>query len=79
MMHVAASRMLFENEVGRWPPDLAVQRRWLLHRVAYPIIDCEFTKPGRTPLRLQVDASSWDDQPPSVKLLSSSGHPLPTI
>jgi hypothetical protein len=78
-MHVALSRSLFDDRVGRWPPDLAQARGWILHRVSYPVIDCEFTSVGRTPLRLYCDFADWDEQPPSVVLQSSSGALLQTL
>ena len=79
VMHPEASKLIFEEEVGRWPPDLASARGWVMHELRYPIIDCEFTHPGRTPLRLKLSFDGWDDQPPSIGLLSSGGAMLPTL
>ena len=78
-MHPDASRLMFEDEVGRWPPDLANNRRWILHSTSYPVIDCEFTAAARTPLRLRCSFDGWDDQPPSIALLSSDGSRLATL
>jgi len=78
-MHPEASKLIFEEEVGRWPPDLASARGWVMHELCYPIIDCELTHPGRTPLRLKLSFDGWDDQPPSIALLSSAGAVLPTL
>jgi hypothetical protein len=78
-MHPEASKLIFDEEVGRWPPDLAATRGWILHDVVFPIIDCEFTHPGRTPLRVRMSFDGWDDLPPAVALLSSSGVQLTTL
>ncbi len=75
-MHIAVSRSLFEERVGRFPPDLAAVCGWILHTVAYPVIDCEFTRAGRTPLRLQLDFTDWDEQAPSGSLRNSAGEVL---
>ena len=78
-MHPDASRMIFEEEVGRWPPDLAAACGWKLNQVAYPEIDCTFIKTGRTPLRLRLSCEDWDDQPPSILLLNEDGEPLKAL
>lgn len=78
-MHPDASKLIFGEEVGRWPPDLASTCGWIMHEVAYPVIDCEFTRPGRTPLRLKMSFDDWDDQPPSIALLSSAGALLSSL
>lgn len=78
-MHIALSRSLFENKVGQWPPDLAKSRGWIIHKIEYPVIDCEFTATERTPLRLYCDFSDWDEQPPSVALQNSAGELLRTL
>lgn len=78
-MHPAGAKALFEESVGRWPPDLAEQYGWILHKVAYPIVDCEFRRANRTPLRVLMDCAQWDEQAPSISLLSSNGTPLMTL
>ena len=72
-MHPAVSRRLFEEQVGRWPPDLAHERGWVIHAVEYPILDCTFTATNRTALRLCFDFSDWDDSPPAIELLDMAG------
>lgn len=78
-MHPAVSKAMFNAEVGRWPPDLAGSRGWIIHRAEYPIVDCEFTAPGRVPLRLFCEFADWDEQPAAVTLRSSQGENLATI
>lgn len=78
-MHPAVSRLLFKNQVGLWPSDLAVMRGWELHQIEYPILDCTFTAPNRTALRLRFDFSDWDELPPSILLLDEDGVPLKSL
>lgn len=78
-MHPAASRALFDEKVGRFPADLATARGWILHPIQYPIIDCQFTRGGRTPMRLRLDFTDWDDTPPSIQLLSADGAALQSV
>lgn len=78
-MHVAVSRALFEKQVGRWPPDLAPARGWILHQVCYPVLDCAFTAPGRTTLRLRCNFTDWDELPPSIELLNANGVAIATL
>lgn len=75
-MHKALAKVLFDKSTNLWPPELAAASGWVLHEVKFPIIDCEFTKTGRTPIRIRTDWSDWNDQPPSVQLLNSDGIPL---
>lgn len=76
-MHPEAARALFNEDVGRWPPDIAHHRGWIVHACEYPFLDVEFTAAGRTPLRVKFDASNWDDEAPKIALLNSAGAFLP--
>ena len=78
-MHIAVSRSLFDEALRTWPPELAESRAWIVHQAAFPVIDCEFTRTGRTPLRLVCDFTDWDDQPPSISIRNSSGEVLSTL
>ena len=78
-MHPAVSRQLFQQDVAGWPADLAEVRGWHLHSTTFPTLECTFTAPGRTPIRLRLDYSDWNDQPPSILLLDSSGQQLTTL
>lgn len=78
-MHIAVAKAVFEEMTGRWPPELAEAYGWILHDVTFPIIDVEFTRPGRLPLRLRTDWSNFDEQPPSVTFLNSAGEPLMSL
>ncbi len=78
-MHPAASKALFEEEAKHLTPALFERRRWVLHALAYPLINMSFTAPGRTPLRLTFRFDDWNDLPPSIRLENSDGVPLQTI
>lgn len=78
-MHPALSKSLFNDEVGRWPSDLAGSRGWIIHQAEYPVIDCEFTRLGRTPLRLYCEFDNWDEQPPAISLKTSEGVDLTSL
>ena len=75
-MHPAAAQALFEEEAHHLSAALAARRSWTLHAVAYPLIDCSFSAPGRTTLRLKLACDDWNDLPPSITLLAADGSPL---
>jgi hypothetical protein len=72
-MHPAAAKALFDEEVAKLTPALAARRGWLLHALDFPLIDCSFTAPGRTTLRLRLQCDNWNDLPPSVGLHNADG------
>jgi hypothetical protein len=78
-MHPAAAKALFEEEAQHLSAALAARRGWTLHAVAYPLIDCSFSTPGRTTLRLQLACDDWNDLPPSITLLAADGSPLTAL
>src|SRR6185312_6095163 len=59
------------NEVAKLTPALAQRRGWVFHNLAWHVIDCSFTAPRRTTLRLQLHCDDWNDQPPSIGLLNA--------
>lgn len=75
-MHPAAARALFESQVATLTPALAQRRGWVLHEVAWPVIDCSFTTQRRTTLRVRLRCDDWNDQPPSIDLLNADGSYL---
>lgn len=78
-MHAAVSKQLFDEELASWPPDLPEARGWIIHRASYPILDCAFTAPNRTPLRLRLDFTDWDDRAPSITLHDADGQLLKNL
>jgi hypothetical protein len=75
-MHPAAAKELFDRDVTFLSPALAQRRRWIIHSLEFPIIDCSFTAANRTPLRLRFTCNDWNDLPPSITLHTADGSPL---
>ena len=78
-MHAAVSKALFEKSIGRWPPDFSHIDQWVFHNVSFPVVDCEFRTEDRTPLRIYMDCSEWNEQPLSVTLKNSHGELLRSL
>ena len=72
-MHPAAAKALFDEEVAKFTPALAARRRWIFHTLEFPLIDCSFTAPGRTTLRLRMQCDNWNDLPPVIALHNADG------
>jgi len=70
------SLALFTKHTVNLTNRLAATRGWILHKVEYPVIDCEFTQQGRVPLRVRFHCDNWNELPPSIVLLSSEGREL---
>ena len=78
-MHEAASRALFEEEVGKLRPELLESRGWTIFSKDYPILEVGFSAQDDARLRLRFTCDDWNDRPPSVQFLDSEGRPVPTI
>jgi len=76
-VHKAASMILFEEHTKNLTDRLCASRKWILHQKKYPVLDCEFTKPGCDSLRLRLSCDEWSTEPASIELLMSDGSPLP--
>ena len=78
-MHPVAAKALFKAHTCNLSPALARRRGWVLHSLEFPVIDCAFTAPGRTTLRLRLHCNDWNDCPPSISLHATDGAPLETL
>lgn len=76
-MNELASKALFAAEVANLPR-LATIRGWTVHQAEFPVFDIGFSDEGRRPVRLRVLAHDWNEQPPSVELLTPDGTRLKT-
>jgi hypothetical protein len=76
LMHPAASQALFEEEAKHLSPALCERRKWVMHHLAFPLINLAFMLQGRTPLRLSFKCDNWNDLPPSIRLENLDGTPL---
>jgi len=72
-MHEAASRALFEDEVGNFSERLAKSRGWVFHKLEYPIIDSDILCHNGNNLRVQLVCDNWNELPPSIILLNADG------
>jgi Predicted metal binding domain len=79
VVHPAAARQQFEQEVAAVPPRLFESRGWTLHNATYPLVDISFTAPGRKTLRLHLMCDDWNDRPPSVALCEPDGRALARV
>lgn len=74
-MNELAARALFNAEIATLPR-VAVLRNWTVHQSDYPVLDISFVADGRRTLRVRVLAPHWDEQPPSIELLTADGARL---
>jgi hypothetical protein len=76
-MNETASRILFDQDVGKINERLLGVRGWQLYSKEFPVLDVGFQLEGRTELRLRFVAKNWSDEPPSIELLDKDGNYLP--
>jgi hypothetical protein len=79
VVHEAASRALFEEEVSKIGSELLDLRGWTLFSKEYPILEMGFSAQGGGRLRLKLVCDDWNDRPPSVQFLDWEGRPLTAI
>ena len=75
-MHEAASKALFEADIGGLRPRLLTSRKWKVYEANFPILDVGFQGEARTELRVRFRATNWNDEPPVVELLDAAGEYL---
>ena len=78
-MHPAAAQALFEEHAYNFSPKLARRRGWRINSIEFPVVDCTFTAPERTALRLRLLCDNWNDLPPAVSLHAADGTFLETL
>jgi hypothetical protein len=78
-MHPISGKALVENAVSHLCSTLSQRQGWLIYSIEFPIIDCEFTAPGRSTLRLRLPCDNWNDLPPAAGLHTAEGPPLMTL
>jgi len=74
----AASQELFEEQTRHLEGSILDTNGWHVFSRTYPVLDIGFKREGRVPLRLQLHCEDWNDQPPSVALLTWEGERLRT-
>ena len=75
-MHRLVAKQLFDSDLAAVSGHLAETRRWIIHQLEFPILDCEFTNTLKPHLRLRFHCDDWNTLPPSIELLTSNGEPL---
>ena len=78
-MHPVAAKVLFEEQTYGLSSELARRRGWVIHLIEFPTIDCAFTAPERTVLRLRFQCDNWNDLPPAISLHAADGAFLVTL
>jgi hypothetical protein len=78
-MHLIAAKLLFMEDVATLSPALAERRGWIFHAIEYPLIDCAFIAPQRTPIRLRFTCDEWNDRPPSISFHAADGAALTVL
>jgi len=77
-MHPAAAKASFDADVATLTLQLGKRRGWEFHSLEFPLVECTFTAPNRTPLRLRLTCTDWNDLPPEISLHNADGTPLTT-
>jgi hypothetical protein len=78
-MNELASKALFEAQTQGLDDRLLKHRGWILHSRNFPVLDVSFEAAGRTGIRVRMICDDWNEQPPSIQLLSLEGELLSTI
>lgn len=78
-MHRLAAKALFDRDLATMSESLALARCWILHRVEFPTLDCEFTHAEKPHLRLRFHCHDWNTLPPSIELLTGDAEPLTVV
>ena len=77
-MHPAAAKALFDADVATLTPALGKRRGWTFHSLVFPLVDCSYTAPDRTPLRVRLTCGDWNELPPQISLHNADGTLLTT-
>ncbi|MBZ9959302.1 putative metal-binding protein [Mesorhizobium sp. BR1-1-14] len=74
----ALSRAAFDRDIGRIDRRSAQMYRWSILESSFPILDVLFDHTTAAPLRLRLNCTEWDELPPAIELLDSTGRHLNT-
>ncbi len=78
-MHPLASKTKFDEQTRGFTENLLRVRGWKIHSIEHPVVDVEFTSLNRNGLRLRLICDNWDNDPPSIQLLSAAGDRLLSV
>lgn len=71
------SRAAFNRDVQPLDDRTATRLGWTVVSREYPVLDVVLNH-GEHALRLRLDCAGWDDEPPSIQLLTKEGTALAT-
>jgi len=74
-VHESLARTLFCEDVAHLSDVAASREDLTVNSRDYPVLDV--TVHARTPVRIQLVAPQWDEEPPRVVLLTADGCPWP--
>lgn len=75
-MHRLAAKALFDSDLVAVTASLAEIRHWIIHKLEFPLLDCEFKHADKPHLRLRFHCDDWNTLPPSIEVLAPDGEPL---
>ena len=78
-MHRIAAKALFDSQLAAVSGSLAATRRWTIHKIEFPILDCEFRHANKPSLRVRFECDDWNTIPPSIELLTADGKALTAL
>lgn len=73
MVHEALARKNFERDTAFLTEAYCARLGWELHQCAFPVLD--ITVKAATPIRLRSTCQNWDEEPPSIAILTADGQP----
>jgi hypothetical protein len=71
------SKQKFDQAVAVLTPRLLKAYGWTLVAADYPLLDIVFEEGATPPLRVRLSCEGWDEEPPSIALLTPGGQPIP--
>lgn len=78
-MHILVSKALFSAQTSGINDQLNRIRRWQSYKIEHPILDIGFTASTKEGQRIRMLCENWDDEPPSIQILSLNGDLLQAI
>jgi hypothetical protein len=73
-MNEVASKALFDLEAIGLSERLLAVRSWKMYNKEFPVLDVGFGSDSRAEFRVRLIAANWNDEPPIVELLTSTGE-----
>jgi hypothetical protein len=78
-MHEEACRMVFHFQLRGLTEEICQLRNWQIFGLDYPVLDVGFKSRQAGEIRIRMQCQAYNEQPPSVELLSMDGKFLTDI